>query len=91
MLALRPADRHPRRHERHLSRVRKRHPRLRRNAPWFDTSSRFECGQPIPARVRSKQSRNTCTFFEVRVTVERQTHSSVGPRTARQAFDDLFK
>ena len=58
---------------------------------WFDTSSRFQCGQPIPARVSSKQSRNTCTFFEVRVTVERETHSQVGPRTARQAFDDLFK
>lgn len=58
---------------------------------WFDTASRFECGQPIPARVSSKQSRNTCKFFEVRVTVERETHSSVGPRSARQAFDDLFK
>ncbi len=58
---------------------------------WFDTASRFECGQPIPARVGSKQARNTCRFFEVRVTVERQTHSSVGPRSARQRFDDLFK
>ena len=58
---------------------------------WFDTASRFECGQPIPARVGSKQGRNTCTFFEVRVTVERQTHSSVAPRSARQRFDDLFK
>lgn len=57
---------------------------------WFDTASRFECGRPIPARVSPKQSRNACTFFEVRVTVERETHSA-GPRNARQAFDDLFK
>ena len=57
---------------------------------WFDTASRFECGRPIPARVSPKQGRNTCTFFEGRVTVERETHST-GPRTARQAFDDLFK
>ena len=57
---------------------------------WFDTASRFECGQPIPARVSPKQGRNTCAFFEGRVTVERETHST-GPRTARQAFDDLFK
>ncbi len=58
---------------------------------WFDTARRFECGQPVPERVTPKQSRNTCTFFEGRVTVERETHSNVGPRSARQAFDDLFK
>ena len=57
---------------------------------WFDTSGRFECGQPIPARVTPKDARNTCTFFEGRITVERETRSA-GPRTARQAFDDLFK
>jgi hypothetical protein len=58
---------------------------------WFDTAGRFECGQPVPERVSPKQSANTCTFFEGRVTVERQTHSNVGRKTARQAFDDLFK
>ena len=57
---------------------------------WFDTASRFECGQPILERVSPKETRNTCTFFEGRVTVERETHST-GPRTARQDFDDLFK
>ena len=58
---------------------------------WFDTARPFECGQPIAARVSPKEARNTCTFFEGRVTVERETHSTAGPRTARQAFDDLFK
>ena len=58
---------------------------------WFDTGRRFECGQPIPERVSPKDTRNTCTFFEGRVTVERETRSAVGPRTSRQAFDDLFK
>ena len=58
----------------------------------FDTGSRFECVQPIAARVSPKDERNECTFFEPRVTVERQTHSAVtGPRRAQQAFDDLFK
>ena len=57
---------------------------------WFDTGSRFECTQPIPERVSPKDTRNTCSSFEVRVTVERETHST-GPRNARQAFDDLFK
>lgn len=73
---------------------------------WFDTSSQFECAQPIPKRVSPKDKRNSCTHFEAVVTVERETHSS-GPASAsttsrpssssssnssaRQAFDDLFK
>lgn len=59
----------------------------------FDTGSRFECTQPIPARISPKDARNTCPFFEARVTVERETHStpSGGPVDPRRAFDDLFK
>lgn len=45
---------------------------------WFDTSSQFECAQPIPKRVSPKDARNSCTYFEAVVTVERETHSS-GP------------
>jgi hypothetical protein len=56
----------------------------------FDSGSRFECTQPIPARISPKDSRNTCTLFAVRVTVERETGSSRPPE-ARNAFDDLFK
>ncbi len=65
---------------------------------WFDTSSQFECSRPIPARVSPKDGQNDCTYFEARVTVERETRST--PPTAetrpasgnaRQAFDDLFK
>ena len=61
---------------------------------WFDTGSPFECGQPIPARVSPKDTRNTCTHYEARVTVERETRSTVTSKPdsgARQAFDDLFK
>ena len=58
----------------------------------FDTGSRFECVQPIAARVSPKDGRNACTLFTPRITVERQTHSEVsGPRSAKQTFDDLFK
>jgi ribosomal protein S27E len=57
----------------------------------FDTSAAFECQQPVPARVSPKDARNECPFYEPRVTVERETKSSQGPSTARQAFDDLFK
>ena len=56
----------------------------------FDTSARFECTQPITARIAPKDARNDCSFFAARTTVERQTGTQ-GPTTARQAFDDLFK
>jgi hypothetical protein len=56
----------------------------------FDTGSAFECQQPIPARISPKDTRNTCTFFEPRTTVERETKSTP-PASSRKAFDDLFK
>ena len=61
------------------------------NCASFDTSARWECIQTLPARVSPKDERNTCTFFQPRTTVERQTGTPVGPPSARQAFDDLFK
>lgn len=56
----------------------------------FDPGSRFECMETIPARVAPKNTRNTCTLFAPRITVERETTT---PRTddPRKAFDDLFK
>jgi len=56
----------------------------------FDPGSRFECMQPVPERVTPKNTRNSCTHFMPRTTVERET---TAPRTndARKAFDDLFK
>ncbi len=70
----------------------------------FDTGKQFECTQPIPERIAKKDSRNECTFFEFRMTVEKDTSpTTYGPRTppaeapaarpndARKAFEDLFK
>jgi hypothetical protein len=56
---------------------------------FFDPGSRFECMQPVTARVMPKNARNACTLFEARSTVERETTT---PRSddARKAFDDLF-
>lgn len=58
----------------------------------FDSGSRFECLQPVAARVFPKDTRNECGHFAPRVTVERRTRSeaAAGPRSARQAFEDLF-
>ncbi|MFB3923923.1 MAG: hypothetical protein ACE145_19550 [Terriglobia bacterium] len=56
----------------------------------FDTSARFECTQPITARIPRKDARNECQLFMVRSTVERETSSS-RPLDARSAFENLFK
>ena len=56
----------------------------------FDPGSRFECMQPVTARISPKNARNACTFYAPRTTVERETTT---PRVddPRKAFDDLFK
>lgn len=56
----------------------------------FSPASRFECMQPIAARIAPKDTRNTCTWFSAKTTVERETHSQAA-HSARKAFDDLFK
>jgi predicted RNA-binding Zn-ribbon protein involved in translation (DUF1610 family) len=59
----------------------------------FDTSARFECTQPIPARIPNKGVRNDCTFYSPRVTLERQTSRDASRRgdDPRKAFEALFK
>jgi len=60
---------------------------------YFDPGSRFECMQPIPKRIERKDARNECTFYEIRVTREKETSTpaSLRPSDARQAFENLFK
>lgn len=59
----------------------------------FDPSSRFECNQPIPERISPKDKRNDCTFYSIRVRLEKETSSKQAqrPNDARQAFENLFK
>jgi hypothetical protein len=59
----------------------------------FDPSSRFECNQPVPARISPKDKRNDCPFYSIRVMIEKETSSkgSRRPNDARAAFDNLFK
>jgi predicted RNA-binding Zn-ribbon protein involved in translation (DUF1610 family) len=59
----------------------------------FDPSSRFECNQPVPVRISPKDKRNDCSFYSIRVMVEKETSSkgSQRPNDARAAFDNLFR
>lgn len=58
----------------------------------FDPNSRFECVKPVPARVFPKDALNSCAFYEIRQSVERETTSGgVRANDARQAFENLFK
>ena len=69
----------------------------------FDTGRQFECTQPVPERIAKKDARNDCSFFEFRMTVEKDTSpvtyatstpapTAAGrPNDARKAFEDLFK
>jgi hypothetical protein len=63
-----------------------------KNCTHFDTSARFECRQPIAERIKKKDMANSCTFYQPRHTVERETTTSPEKMTdARAAFDKLFK
>jgi len=69
----------------------------------FNTAAQFECTQPIPERIAKKDAKNDCTFFELRMTVEKDTSPvtyatssapaapAARPNDARKAFEDLFK
>ena len=39
----------------------------------FDTGAQFECTQPIPEPIMKKSAKNNCSFFEMRMTVEKDT------------------
>jgi hypothetical protein len=60
----------------------------------FDAGARFECSEPVPARISPKDAANACPFFAPRVKVERETGSTPansGTSAAKKALDDLFK
>lgn len=68
-----------------------------KNCRHFDTGTRFECTQTIEERVVRKDLRNTCTKFEAKTSVERETREAATPASVgkssdpRSAFEALFK
>ena len=64
------------------------------NCESFDPGARFECRQPLSARVSPKDVANACTLFSPRMQVERETRSTSqasSQSSAKKALDDLFK
>ena len=63
----------------------------------FDPGARFECTQPITARVSPKDVANDCPFFTRRGRTgsakprRRSASKPSEPSGAKKAFDDLFK
>jgi hypothetical protein len=72
---------------------------------FFDSGAQFECTKPVPERISPKDAKNSCTLYEFRTTVEKDTAptsyaqkaqvaasvSPSRPNDARQAFENLFK
>lgn len=59
------------------------------NCRHFDSGARFECRQPISARLPSKTRANTCELFEPKQVSEFASERSK-PGDAKSAFDALF-
>jgi hypothetical protein len=58
----------------------------------FDTSARFECTQPIPARIPSKKARNSCPLYSPARSFDLTgSRAKETPDDARAAFERLFK
>ena len=69
-----------------------------RNCSFFDTSTRYECAQPIAAAIPGKAAPNACESFQMRAVLDATGRRSVastagagGPADPRAAFDALFK
>jgi hypothetical protein len=64
------------------------------NCKNFDTSSRWECRETIPARVAPKDQRNECALFAPKIVRDLAADKGVrieAPDDARKAFEALFK
>ena len=62
----------------------------------MNPAARWECTQPITARIPRKDARNECGFYEMRTSSERETTSGqtagfTRPDDPRKAFEDLFR
>lgn len=64
------------------------------NCKNFDTSTRWECKEAIPARVAPKDAKNQCALFNPKMVRDLTADKARMPQSvddARAAFDALFK
>ena len=52
----------------------------------FESSTRFQCLKPIPARIAIKDQANECELFSPRVTVARDAKTPMGPQSGFRPF-----
>jgi predicted RNA-binding Zn-ribbon protein involved in translation (DUF1610 family) len=51
----------------------------------FDPGARYECRQPITARISPKDAMNTCTLYTMSVRIERATGSTPAPSSSHHS------
>jgi hypothetical protein len=54
----------------------------------FDPGTRFECRQPITARIPRKDEMNACSYYTMSVRVERATGSATASTPAPSASNN---
>ncbi len=52
---------------------------------FYNSAAQFECTQPVPERISPKDGKNTCTFYEFRTTVEKDTAPTTYSQPAQHA------
>jgi len=57
----------------------------------FDTGSRYECLETIPARIVDKWAANDCKLFKPAQVLDATGRRAQPPEDARTAFHNLFK
>ena len=62
-----------------------------RHCKHFDPDARFQCRQPIEARIADKWAVNDCHFFKPVQSLDATGRRASTAEDARSAFHDLFK
>jgi hypothetical protein len=62
-----------------------------RHCKKFDTGSRYECREPVEARIADKWAANDCKLFKPSQVLDATGRRAHRPENAREAFHNLFK
>lgn len=62
-----------------------------RHCKHFDPDARFECREPVPARIADKWAANDCGLFKPVLALDATGRRANSVEDARNAFHNLFK